>query len=79
MLFTSLDWNLAGAIFKRYSFSFGEESDLQSPREAIAVTLHAIGLRKTLPLQGKYNSAQKIAYTAIVPMGCGRLLTGIAI
>lgn len=53
--------------------------DLQSPREAIAVTLHDIGLRKTLPPQGKYNSAQKIAYTAIVLMGCGSLLTGIAI
>lgn len=53
--------------------------DLQSPREAIAVTLHDIGFRKTLPPQGKYNSAQKIAYTAIVLMGFGSLLTGIAI
>lgn len=53
--------------------------DLQSPREAIAVTLHDIGLRKTLPPQGKYNSAQKIAYTAIVLMGSGSLVTGIAI
>jgi thiosulfate reductase cytochrome b subunit len=51
----------------------------QSSREAVQVILYELGLKKTLPPQGKYNSAQKIAYAAIVLMGLGSLLTGIAI
>jgi thiosulfate reductase cytochrome b subunit len=35
--------------------------------------------RRGLPAQGKYNGAQKIAYTAIVVMGAGSLLTGLSI
>ena len=52
---------------------------LRSPGEAMAVVLYDLGLRKTRPPQGKYNSAQKIAYTATVLMGLGSLVTGIAI
>jgi thiosulfate reductase cytochrome b subunit len=51
----------------------------QSAREAVQVIVYELGLRKTLPPQGKYNSAQKLAYTAIVLMGLGSLVTGIAI
>jgi thiosulfate reductase cytochrome b subunit len=35
--------------------------------------------RRGLPAQGKYNGAQKIAYTAVVLMGAGSLVTGLAI
>ncbi len=41
--------------------------------------LHDLHLRKMLPLQNKYNAAQRIAYTSIIAMGLGSLLTGLAI
>ena len=40
------------------------------------VDLH---LRKGLPAQTKYNGAQRIAYTSVIFMGAGMLLTGFAI
>ncbi len=46
---------------------------------AIQVVLHDLHLRKTAPPQGKYNGAQQIAYTAVILMGGGSLLTGLAI
>ena len=48
-------------------------------REALEVTLYDLGLRKEHPPERKFNSAQKIAYTAIVLMGAGSLVTGLAI
>jgi thiosulfate reductase cytochrome b subunit len=42
----------------------------------VLVDLH---LRKGLPAQKKYNSAQRIAYTTVVLMGAGSLITGLAI
>ncbi len=50
-----------------------------SIRDAVLVTLHDLHLRKELPPQGKYNGAQKIAYTSIVLIGIGSLITGAAI
>jgi thiosulfate reductase cytochrome b subunit len=51
--------------------------------EAMWVTLYDMhwpaARRRGLPAQGKYNGAQRIAYTAIVLMGAGSLLTGLAI
>jgi thiosulfate reductase cytochrome b subunit len=47
--------------------------------EAIQVTLVDLHLRKGLPPQTKYNGAQRIAYTAVVLMGLGSLMTGLAI
>ncbi len=47
--------------------------------QALQVTLHDLGLRKDAPPQGKYNGAQKIAYTGISLMGIGSTLTGLAI
>jgi thiosulfate reductase cytochrome b subunit len=41
--------------------------------------LHDLHLRKELPPQGRFNGAQKIAYTMVVLMGFGSLLTGLAI
>ena len=50
-----------------------------SLREAIQVTLVDLHLRKGLPPQTKYNGAQRIAYTAVILMGLGMLVTGLAI
>jgi thiosulfate reductase cytochrome b subunit len=47
--------------------------------EAIQVTLVDLHLRKGLPAQTKYNGAQRIAYTSVVLMGLGSLVTGLAI
>ena len=48
-------------------------------REAWHVTLHDLGLRKPYLSCRKYNGAQQIAYTAVIVMGVGSLLTGFAI
>ncbi len=50
-----------------------------SLREAIQVTLVDLHLRKGLPAQTKYNGAQRIAYTSVIAMGAGSLVTGLAI
>ena len=47
--------------------------------EAIQVTLHDLHLRREAPPPRKFNGAQQIAYTAIVVMGLGSLLSGLAI
>ncbi len=44
-----------------------------------AVVLHDLGIRKEAPPQEKYNAAQQISYTAIILMGAGSLITGLAI
>jgi thiosulfate reductase cytochrome b subunit len=41
--------------------------------------LHDLHISKYHPPQIKYNGAQRIAYTAIIIMGIGSLLTGLAI
>ena len=53
--------------------------DRRSFREAVLVTLHDLGFwRGELP-QRKYNGAQQIAYSGIILMGFGSLITGLAI
>ena len=51
----------------------------ESIKEAIQVTLVDLHLRKGLPRQTKYNGAQRIAYTSVIVMGLGSLVTGFAI
>lgn len=51
----------------------------KSFKEAWLVVLHDLHIRKYVPPQVKYNAAQRIAYSAIVVMGFGSLLTGLAI
>ena len=51
----------------------------RSFREAIQVTLVDLHIRKGLPAQTKYNGAQRIAYSSVLVMGAGMLLTGLAI
>ena len=54
--------------------------DKKSFKEAWQVLLHDLRIRKAAPLiTGKYNAAQRIAYTAIIFMGIGSILTGLAI
>ncbi len=51
----------------------------RSLREAWLVVLHDLRIKKGLPPQQKYNAAQRIAYTGVIIMGLGSLLTGLAI
>ena len=51
----------------------------KSFRNAWLVLLHDLRIRKGKPDQGKYNGAQRIAYSAIVLMGAGLLLSGLVI
>ena len=48
-------------------------------KRALLVTLHDLHIVKKLPPQGKYNDAQRIAYTGVLLMGAGSLITGLAI
>jgi thiosulfate reductase cytochrome b subunit len=48
-------------------------------REAIQVTLYDLHLSKVQPPPRKFNGAQQIAYTSIILMGFGSLVTGLAI
>jgi thiosulfate reductase cytochrome b subunit len=50
-----------------------------SLKESWQVILHDLHIRKTVPPQKKYNAAQRIAYTIVIFMGLGSLLTGLAI
>jgi|SRR5258708_6805771 thiosulfate reductase cytochrome b subunit len=74
---------LNGVAYVLYTFLSGEWRELLPTRhsfvEAIEVTLHDLGLSKRRPPQGKFNGAQQIAYTAVILMGAGSLLTGLAI
>lgn len=51
----------------------------KSFKESWQVVLHDLHLRKGIPPQKKYNAAQRIAYTTVILMGAGSLVTGIAI
>jgi thiosulfate reductase cytochrome b subunit len=53
--------------------------DKESLKQAILVTLKDLHLSKYLPPQTKYNGAQKIAYTSVIFMGAGSLITGLSI
>jgi len=51
----------------------------KSFKEAWLVLLHDLHLIKFEPPKAKYNAAQRIAYTAIIAMGIGSIITGLAI
>jgi thiosulfate reductase cytochrome b subunit len=61
---------------KEYKLIFPNKSSL---KEAGLVLLHDLHIKKGLPPQKKYNAAQRIAYTGVIIMGLGSLLTGLAI
>ena len=41
--------------------------------------LHDLGIRKSPLPRRKFNGAQRLAYTGVILMGAGSLLTGLAI
>jgi thiosulfate reductase cytochrome b subunit len=72
-----------GILYVLYTILSGEwryqVPDRHSLRRAVDVVLHDLHLRKSLPRYARYNPAQRIAYTLVVLMGAGSLLTGLAI
>jgi thiosulfate reductase cytochrome b subunit len=74
---------LNGIFYVGYTLLSGEWRHLVPNRhsfhESWQVLLHDLGLSKTAPPKRKFNGAQQIAYTSVVLMGAGSLLTGLAI
>lgn len=72
-----------GLLYILYTFISGEWRYLlpnkNSFKDAWKVLKHDLFLTKEKPLQGKFNGAQQIAYSGVIVMGIGSLLTGIAI
>jgi thiosulfate reductase cytochrome b subunit len=72
-----------GFVYVAYTILSGEWRYLvpnrESFREAILVALHDLGLWKGRLPEGKFNGAQQIAYTSVILMGFGSLVTGLAI
>jgi thiosulfate reductase cytochrome b subunit len=72
-----------GLVYVLYTAFSGEWRYLlpnrSSLREAIQVTLYDLRFSKVRPPPRKFNGAQQIAYTSIILMGAGSLLTGLAI
>jgi len=72
-----------GILYVTYLLISGEwrllVPERRSVRDAIQVTLVDLHLRKGLPPQKKYNGAQRIAYSAVILMGLGSLVTGLSI
>src|SRR5258708_6815617 len=72
-----------GILYVAYLLISGEWRVLvperRSIKDAIQVTLVDLHLRKGLPPQKKYNGAQRIAYSAVILMGLGSLVTGLSI
>ena len=76
-------FTLNGLLYVIYSAFSGAWRDIlpnrSTLREAVHVVLHDLKIRKQpLPRQ-KFNGAQKIAYSGVVLMGFGSLVTGLAI
>jgi thiosulfate reductase cytochrome b subunit len=74
---------LNGIVYVAYTVASGEWRHLvPGPRsftEAWQVVLHDLGLRKEPLPRRKFNAAQQFAYTGVILMGAGSLLTGLAI
>jgi thiosulfate reductase cytochrome b subunit len=72
-----------GVLYVGYTVFSGEWRYLlpnrHTFREAVDVVLHDLHLsRRPLPRR-KFNGAQRLAYTSIIVMGAGSLITGLAI
>jgi thiosulfate reductase cytochrome b subunit len=74
---------LNGLLYLLYIIFSGEGRamfpKLSSFRDAWFDLLYDLKLRKKKPEQGKYNAAQRVAYTLVVIMGAGSLITGLVI
>ena len=76
-------FTLNGVLYITYTIISGDWREMvpqkKSFKEAWLVLLHDLHIRKMAPPQNKYNAAQLIAYTAIIVMGIGSVITGLAI
>ncbi|TGD83102.1 cytochrome b/b6 domain-containing protein [Hymenobacter wooponensis] len=74
---------LNGLLYVAYTLISGEWRALLPSRHSFAeawqVVRHDLGLRQEPLPARKFNGAQQIAYTAVILMGAGSLLTGLAI
>src|SRR5262249_3265098 len=74
---------LNGILYVGYTVLSGEWRHLvpnrRSFREAWQVMLHDLHLSKVHPPPREVNGAQQFAYTTVILMGAGSLLTGLAI
>jgi thiosulfate reductase cytochrome b subunit len=74
---------LNGLLYVGYTALSGEWRYLlpnrHTLREAAEVVLHDLHLRRGPLPQRKFNGAQRLAYTSVIVMGAGSLLTGLAI
>jgi thiosulfate reductase cytochrome b subunit len=74
---------LNGLAYVLYTFFSGEWRYLLPTRNTLAeawqVVRHDLGLRKEPLPRAKFNGAQRLAYTGVILMGAGSLLTGLAI
>lgn len=72
-----------GVGYVAYTLFSGEWRELVPGRDALKqafqVVLHDLGIRKEPLPVAKFNAAQQIAYTGVVLMGMGSLVTGLAI
>ncbi|MGB7202605.1 MAG: cytochrome b/b6 domain-containing protein [Pyrinomonadaceae bacterium] len=72
-----------GVAYVFYTIFSGEWRSIlpipSSLKRAARVALYDAHILKTKPPQGKYNDAQRIAYTSVIAMGALSLLTGLAI
>jgi thiosulfate reductase cytochrome b subunit len=53
--------------------------DRRSWKELVPTILHELGLRGKMPSRGKFNAAQRVAYTAITGVAAIEVLSGFAI
>jgi len=76
-------FTINGAAYVIYTLVSGEWRYLvpnrNSLKEAIQVTLYDLHLTKKQPPRRKFNGAQQFAYTGILLMGAGSVITGLAI
>jgi len=77
-------FGINGIAYVIYTIASGEwrylvPQNLKAFREAFDVVLFDLGIRKESLPERKYNAAQQIAYTSIILMGAGSLVTGLAI
>ena len=72
-----------GIIYVAYLFVSGAWREIVPDRgglrDAWHVVLHDLHLRRHAAPHGKYNAAQRMAYTCVVLMGAASCLTGVAI
>ena len=76
-------FGINGVLYLLYTLISGEWRELVprrgTLREAWQVLLHDLRIRREPLPRKKFNGAQQIAYTSVVIMGAGSLLSGLAI